>query len=181
MREHQGDNSDEIVLGVGSPEPRLQHVSGSAGWPDDVGDGGEHESLARDSTSDPTGSEDSPSTSTAWDAIQNLPTLDDAPLRADELRNKPSLEPADHFSTRDPIHPTAVIQPRDQTPSPSITTRPRLSRSAEFLRSMLTTISVLVLVAGLALLVWALLSPPQPDSSKPTRLEATSSPNSTTW
>ena len=85
MREHQGDNSDEIVLvdSVGSPEPRLQHVSGSAGWPDDVGDGGEHESLARDS----------PSTSPAWDEIQNLPTLEDAPLRADELRNKPSLEP----------------------------------------------------------------------------------------
>ena len=173
MREHQGDNSDEIVLfdSVGSPQPRLQHVSRSAGWPDDVGDGGEHESLARDS----------PSTSPAWDEIQNLPTLEDAPLRADELRNKPSLEPADHFSTRDPIHPTAVIQPRDQTPSPSITTRPRFSRSAEFLRSMLTTISVLVLVAGLALLVWALLSPPQPGSSKLTRLEATSSPNSTTW
>jgi len=174
VRQQQRDDSDEIVLvdSAGSPTPGMHYVSGSTEWPDDAGDivgGGEHGSPSDDPVDGTTVGR----ASSAWDEIQSLPTLEDAPLRAEELRNEPRFEPADHLPNPEPAKVGALIQPagtiRSQPFAPAVR---RPSRLAAFLRIVFTAISVLILMAGLGLLIWALLSPPQPGSTTPTRLDA---------
>lgn len=112
-------------------------------------------------------------TDTTWNDIQALPRLSEAPLGAHELRRDgigATIEPPPDRGTRPDLGHT-------------IDTRRRLDRArwniVAAARIALAAVSIAILVLGLGLLTWALLSPADGESTEPPELIATSGPAGT--
>ncbi len=111
---------------------------------------------------------------TTWNDIQALPRLSDAPLGAHELR-------------RDGLG-GVYDAPKDRGPrvdlSHTLNTSRRLDRVrwnvVAVARAALAAISIAILVLGLGLLTWALLSPADGESTQPPELIAAAARLATT-
>jgi hypothetical protein len=180
------DTAEEVAVGgnlVRAKRPLARFISGSGDFPRKsiASVGGTEEapvsrpssyrsqSASNDGLARHRSVEDRAST---WDDIQSLPTLSEAPLLADDIREIAPFDPSAH---REPPREARVDVPLTDRAATG-TLEPRRIRWMHVWRVVVGLISVIVLLAGVALLLLALLSPPRPERPQTGLFEASPPP-----